>query len=156
MYGDRGQSVKELEQLERRVELLHKEQVEKEEMLILAMEGNEELDKALHKAQARYQELRAQLLALQKEGNAEINSLKEEIKNLQQQWQKLRAQIDNNLFHEYQQLRKRFHGRPLARVENDICTGCRVQVYTFLKQKLKEANARVYCENCGRLLIAAL
>jgi len=157
LYGDHGQSVKELEQLGRKVELLDKERAEKEEMLIMAMEGKEELDKALDKAKSNYQELQAKLLVLQKEGNAEIKILKAEIQSLQEQCQEIRAQIEKTLLTEFQQLRKKFHdGRPIARVENDICTGCRVQVYMTLKYKLREGSARVYCESCGRLLIPSL
>lgn len=153
LYEDSGQGVKELEQLEKRSESLSQERTKKEETLLAAMEGLDELEKASAEAKDSYHSIHETLLALHKSGNKEIKQLKTEMKKLERKANKLRKQIAEPLLQEYQEQRQRFHGRPLAIVENDVCTGCHVILFSVIKSKLNQPDCKVYCENCARLLV---
>lgn len=153
LFSSSSKSSKELEQLEKRSDALGREYLEKEEMLLLAMEGKDNLAQTLQKSEGDYRLLRKELRQLQKTGNAEIQQLKNKISDLQGQRKQLQQQVSESLLGEYQQQRARYHGKPLAHVENDCCSGCRVIVFTMIKSKLKQPGNKVYCENCGRLLV---
>ena len=150
LFSDSGQTSKELEQLGRRSHALDCERREKEDMLLLAMEGQENLTQTVQQAEEHYRALRAKLRQLQKAGNAEIQSIKNRVNDLELQREQLQKQISEALLGEYRRQRPRYKGKPLAHLENDCCSGCRVIVFTGLKSRLKQPDSKVYAENCGR------
>ena len=153
LYGSSVQSAKELEQLgKKEVELLREKQ-RQEENLLLAMQVTEDLQNALEKSKGEYASISKDVRSLQKTGNDEINVIKEEIRFFREERELLLQQIDPALLAEYQEKRKEFIGRPLAKLEGDICSGCRVSVSSNTKSILFRPNAKVCCENCGRMLI---
>ncbi|HZK25652.1 MAG TPA: hypothetical protein VFC74_09770 [Oscillospiraceae bacterium] len=153
LFSNSNQSSKGLEQLERRSDALGKERLEKEEMLLLAMEGKDNLAQTLQKSKDDYRSRRKKLRQLQKTGNAEIQELKNKINDLQEQRKQLQEQISESLLKDYRQQRPRYNGKPLAHLENDCCSGCRVMVFKTLKSNLNQPNSKVFCENCGRRLV---
>ena len=155
LYSDAVQNAKELEQLERKVEALHREQQNQEEIMLTAMEGTEELEKALTSAKDNYVMINKKLRLKQKTGNEEISRLKEEIRFLREQRELLLQQVSKPLLDEYREMRTKYNGRPLATVENDICCGCRVGVSSSIKAMLLRPDSKAICENCGRILVPA-
>lgn len=153
LYGNAAQSAKELEQLERKAEALNRDRLAQEEAILLAMENTEALEKAYSDAKAERHTLQSHVREKQKTGNEEINRLKEEILELRRRRDLITQQVTPALLDEYRELRKRFHGRPVALVENDICRGCRVSVSSVVKAKLYDSACKTYCDNCGRLLV---
>jgi predicted nucleic acid-binding Zn-ribbon protein len=153
LYGSSVQSAKELEQLgKKEVELLREKQ-RQEENLLLAMQLAEDLQNALDKSKGEYTSISKDVRALQKTGNDEINIIKEEIRFFREERELLLQQIDPALLAEYRVKRKEFLGRPLAKLEGDICSGCRVSVSSNTKSILFRPNVKVCCENCDRILI---
>ncbi|EEG78742.1 zinc ribbon domain-containing protein [Dethiobacter alkaliphilus] len=147
------QSAKELEQLERKAATLQQEKEEHEETVIAAMEGTEELEKALEKSKVEYTDISKELRVLQKSGNQKINELKKEILANREKRDQLASQISEPLLNEYRAKRKEFNGRPLARVERELCGGCRVSVSSTVQSSLHIPDCKVSCENCGRILV---
>jgi uncharacterized protein len=153
LYSATGQSARELEQLERKEQTLRAERNKQEEDLLLAMQGTEDLEAALARASAENSELQKQLREKQKAGNEEINRLKEEIRACREERDQLLSKIAVSLVEEYREIRKRFAGRPIAVLEGEICGGCRVSVSSRIRAKLHDPAAKIYCENCGRILV---
>lgn len=148
-------NAKELEQLERKAITLQREKEKQEETVITAMEGTEELEKALERAKKEYTVINKKLRALQATGNEEINELKQEILDYREKRDHLLSKISETLLFEYKEKRKQFNGRPLALVEGEICGGCRVSVSSNIKAKLNIPGCKIICENCDRILIPA-
>lgn len=153
LYGDLVQSAKELEKLAQRGTTLRGERQKQEDQLLTAMEGAEELAETVAIAKAELSRMQKKLLEKQKSGNEEIDRLKVEILAYREQLQLLAQQVATPLLEEYKEQRQKFQGRPLAQVEKDICCGCRVSVSTMVKAQLYHPNCKVYCENCGRMLV---
>ncbi len=153
LYGDSEQSAKELEKLERHAAALKSQQQKQEEQLLLSMEAAEELKKAVEVAKSGFSNVQQKLLEKQKSGNEEINRLKAESLLYREQRDLLSKQLTEQLLKEYQTLRQKFQGRPLAKVEKDICLGCRVSVSSMVKAKLYHPDCKINCENCGRILV---
>lgn len=153
LYSASGQSAKELEQLERKAAALIAERQKQEEQMLLAMQGTEDLEAALEKAREDNLVIQKQLRQKQKSGNEEINILKEEIRQLREEREQILQQVSKPLADEYRSMRKQYSGRPLARLENDICSGCRVSVSSKICSQLNNPNSKINCDNCGRLLV---
>ncbi|NLM46068.1 MAG: hypothetical protein GX200_04625 [Firmicutes bacterium] len=153
LYGGSGHKAKELASLEKKAGKLGREKAELEEKLLSAMETKEALEQALPEAWEKYKKLHAELLALHKSGNEKIHELKSRLAGLQAEREALTAQISENLLAEYKKRRAQYQGKPLARIENDICSGCRVVISFTVKRSLQQFPGNTYCENCGRLLV---
>ncbi|MBS3885726.1 MAG: hypothetical protein KGZ41_02505 [Dethiobacter sp.] len=153
LYGDAEQSAKELEKLEQRAAALKIQQQKQEEELLMAMEGAEELTKAVAVAKSKFNDAHQKLREKQKSGNEEISRLKEEILHYKEQRQLLSMQVAKPLLEEYDAQRQKFLGRPLAEVDKDICQGCRVSVSSMVKAKLYHPDCKINCDNCGRILL---
>ncbi len=59
-----------------------------------------------------------------------------------------------NLLPMYESLRKTKGGRAVARVERNLCAGCRLSLPTGDVQKARASLGTVLCSSCGRILYA--
>ncbi len=59
-----------------------------------------------------------------------------------------------NLIPMYESLRKTKGGRAVARVERNLCAGCRLSLPTGDVQKARTSLGTVLCSSCGRILYA--
>lgn len=99
----------------------------------------------LARASREYEELKVMLDTLVQEQKPQ----KEEI---EKKAQELAKQVDPELLQRYQVIKKGV-SKPIAQVVDNRCTGCNMELSVALLRKLKENDAPVECENCGRLLI---
>lgn len=153
LYNGTITQSKELEQLERKLSMLLKEKRLREEEWLAAMETGEELQNSVHEAKDKWDKLRRQIIIMQKTGNEDIMSRKQEIVDIRQRRAQLIARVDTILADHYETKRQTFHGRPLAAMEQDICGGCRISVSSNTKALLARPDAVITCENCGRILV---
>lgn len=149
---DSKKTAREVQQLEKKANILRQNLLQQEEKLIASLEETEKLAKALEEARRKYQRLRHDLQLLQQKGNKEIRQLKARIKKLQAEKLQLEEGISTELKAEYRRLCPLFQNRPLALVKNGICSGCYVAIPASVTGRLL-TQKRVYCENCGRLLV---
>ncbi len=153
LYSGAVKNSKELEQLQSKGKALLREKDKTEENMLLVMETSDELEQSLSKTKQDYSNNTRKLKELQQRGNQEIRELKEKILSCQQSRDQLMQQISSPLLDNYKELRVRYHGRPLARVEAGACGGCRVSISSNLQNILCNPKAVVSCENCGRILV---
>ncbi len=153
LYSGTVKSAKELEQMENKNKALLREKSKTEEDLLLAMEAVEELEKTLAEARGNLEINSHRLSDMQRQGNREIKNYKDRIAELQAEIDGLRSRVSPSLLAEYDAMRTRFHGRPVARLEGENCSGCRVSISSNLRNRLCNPSALVHCENCGRLLV---
>jgi len=66
---------------------------------------------------------------------------------------KLRAGIDPALLKRYNAIRANL-AQPMATVENNQCSGCRMSLPTAIVKKVSTGEGIIECENCGRILYA--
>ncbi|NLP36689.1 MAG: hypothetical protein GX357_03455 [Firmicutes bacterium] len=151
LFGN-NKAAREVQQLEKKAKILRQNRMQQEEDLISSMEMAEELEKALEQARQKYKRLRSDLQVVQKQGNTEIRQIKVKIKKLQSEIQQLERVISKELKTEYQKIRPKFKGEPLAEVKNGICSGCYVAIPVSINSRLL-TQQKIYCENCGRLLV---
>lgn len=153
LYSGTIQSAKELGQMEQKNKALLQEKNKIEDDLLLALEAMEALEKTLLTNRESLDDKTRRLRDLQREGGREIKSFKGRIIALKTEKEELRCQISPSLLGDYDFMRPRYHGRPLACLEGEKCGGCRISVSSNLRSRLCNPAAVINCENCGRLLV---
>ena len=97
-------------------------------------------------------EVRARWEVQQVELNKRIRGLRSEQGEFEQQRELLAARFDPATLQRYETLRKSKGGRAVAKVERDLCQGCRMSLPTQLRQRVKSGRQAVNCSSCGRML----
>lgn len=152
LYEGTVQNARELEMLQAKERALQREKDAAEEKALAAMEKAEELEKHFKQSNLLCRQYGRKLGELQQAANREIKELKEQVQNMRECIGQLQQRVDRQLLEKYSAMKPRFHGRPVAIVQDDTCSGCRVTISSNLKNKLHNPAILNYCENCGRLL----
>jgi predicted nucleic acid-binding Zn-ribbon protein len=153
LYGGEVGNIKELEQMEKKLNFLVKEQQALEEETLALMEAVEELERLLQGMHSRGAAQAQELLEKERQLEEQLAGLSETKERLQAERAALAGRIEPRWLERYNIMAQRHHGRGLARVVNDICEGCRVFISSAQRGFLYNPQALVYCESCGRLLI---
>src|SRR5690606_19982564 len=97
-----------------------------EEEVLERIERVEALEAKLADANASRDALQKRLRQAQAELDAAREAWASEQLRLQGERTALRGGVDGRLLKEYDAMYERFGGRPVAKVENRVCTGCHV------------------------------
>lgn len=116
---------------------------------------------ALDAAQAEHRAAEADLAALeastageQAELSATIAQLTGEIAELEGVRQEQAEYIDNELRARYDHIRRVHQGRGVAKLDRNLCLGCRISLPVSMVNKARAGAAVVQCPNCERILYA--
>lgn len=153
LYSGEVKNIKELEQMEIKLRQVKQKRDELEEEILGMMEAIEEQERRAADLAEQQKEAVAELQRRRQRLDEELARLEGEMEKLQEQRRELAAQIEPQLLDRYDELSRRFQGRGLARVVNDICQGCSVFISSAQRGRLYDPRALVYCESCGRLLV---
>ena len=88
----------------------------------------------------------------QMELNKKATELRAEQTEYERQRELLAGRFDPATLQRYETLRKSKGGRAVAKVERDLCQGCRMSLPTQLRQRVKSGRQTVNCSSCGRML----
>ena len=107
-------------------------------------EALEEMRVKLARANKEYEEAKAAVAQITSTHKDEIDSAKKEA-------EQLKKKVDPALIERYDQIKKS-QPFPVANVIEERCGGCNMGLPAVTLGKLKEGDAVVECENCGRML----
>jgi len=85
---------------------------------------------------------------------ARIETLSAEIAVYEREREAEAAGIDPQMLASYDRLRVAHQGRALARLERNLCTGCRISLPTNLVNRARAGTTLTQCPNCERILVA--
>ncbi|MBI2723846.1 MAG: hypothetical protein HYX50_02175 [Chloroflexi bacterium] len=91
--------------------------------------------------------------AEQAELQAKITSLDGEITDFEEQRTEQAEYIEPELLKQYDRLRKAHQGRAMARLDRNLCMGCRISLPSNMVNKARAGTALVQCPNCERILL---
>ena len=118
-----------------------------------------ELSIQVEETRSRYVTLNQQLTETrsrwemqQAELNRKVSDLRKEQREFEKQRELLASRFDPATLQRYETLRKSKGGRAVAKVERDLCQGCRMSLPTQLRQRVKSGRQTVNCSSCGRML----
>ncbi len=151
LYDGRHNNPKELRNIEQQLALAEKELSGCEDTTLELSQEHEELTVMLEqlrfelkKEKDQYQEHVKEYEQWKEEINAEILRLKEKAEQLM-------SEVDPELVTIYKKKAKWLGDTVVARVENNTCGGCRIDISPVVIKAIK-SKKQVTCENCGRLL----
>ncbi len=153
MYDGTVTSIKELEQMQRKMELLAEDKQKTEDDILLYMESVEEQESLLEHEKTELEKCKQELQKKEKVLEEDLDRFKHDLENLKESRAGLIEKIEAKYINKYNMLAEKHQGEALAKVDNDICGGCRVFISSALRGHLYNPGAMVYCENCGRLLV---
>ena len=123
-----------------------------EEGLLTLMVGIEEAEKTLNKGQKILGALEAQSDRQTAELAEQESSLVSQLKVLTPERDNNANQIDSKLVYRYETLRKSKNGQAIAKVEREMCQGCRIKLTTSELQRIQMATDLIQCDSCHRIL----
>ncbi len=153
MYDGTVTSVKELEQMQRKMELLAEEKQGTEDEILTLMESIEEQEALLDNCERERERVRQDLQEKEAVFEEDLYRLKGELAILEENRERALEKIEKKYIARYNLLAEKYQGQALAEVADELCGGCRVFISSALRGHLYNPDAMVYCENCGRLLI---
>ena len=153
LYGGEVSNLRELKSMEQRLVSLESEQENLEEKVFKLMEETEEDQKKLGELK---EETGRQEQAVQDEDGRlqqELATLNLQLEELQEKRTKIMPLIESKYLDLYRTQCRRYGGKGISRVINDICEGCRMYISSAQRGLLYNPSSIVYCENCGRLMV---
>jgi len=152
LYGGRVTNPKELEGLEKDLQMHKRNRSDMDDRLLALMDSVEQAlrdveEKAL--TLRKIEETRASdvsHLAQEKE------ALAKRLVELDAHREQARAALDADALRQYDHLRRAKAGRAVAQVKNDSCNMCGVTVPSGLIHRVRAGDEIILCPSCGRIL----
>lgn len=153
MYNGTVTNVKELEQMHRRLDQLLLEKEKTEDEILVIMESLEEQDDQLSRLKDDLTKAEKELTENEKRLKVDLAEMNKELERLKEDRVGRADRVEKKYMDKYLMLAEKNHGQAVARVNEDLCGGCRVFISSGMRGHLYNPDAMVYCENCGRLLV---
>ena len=83
---------------------------------------------------------------------SQVNTLNQELSELERQHQEHARQMDAKLLARYSKLKTARKGFAVAQVRNGTCSGCRLQIPPQLVAEVKRGDELLNCSYCHRIL----
>lgn len=153
LYGGSVASPKELRGLEAEVRSLKRKKDALETEELEEMERLDELKANLDGSSASRDRLRARIEEKRKALEGELDAVRSEIETLEREKEELRSQIGGELLELYDRLLASKNRLAVAKVEDGVCRGCRVELPGKDYDRFLKSQGPFLCTNCGRILV---
>jgi predicted nucleic acid-binding Zn-ribbon protein len=154
LYSGTIKNPKELADLQADVDSIKRHLATVEDQDLEALGAVETAENERRAAEAEATALEAAWAEEQSELNERIARLTVEIAQYEQERQELTPNIDPALLKTYDHTRRTHQGKGMARLDRNLCMGCRISLPTNVVNRARAGNALVQCPNCERILYA--
>ncbi len=152
LYGGRISNPKELDGLEKDVQMHKRRRNEMDDTLLAMMETIEAATRQAARATTALENLEATRALEVAQLEREHGSINRRMEELNREREQARALLDAATLRQYDQLRRTKGGRAVAQARNDSCGVCGVTVPTGLLNRVHGGDEIVLCTSCGRML----
>lgn len=154
LYSGAIKNPKELADLQHDIDQ-HKRQLSAlEDQDIEALSAVEAADGELRAAKATLEALEAAWREEQAELGERIERLTAEVEEYQIERRALASELEPDLLRTYDHVRRAHQGRGVARLDRNLCLGCRISLPVSTVNRARAGSALVQCPNCERILCA--
>lgn len=123
-----------------------------EERILEMMISEDEFKKSTVLIQQAVKAAEGAVLVDQAKIRRDVSALETKVAELQAQWQAAAQSVQAEYLDRYMRLRDAKGGLAMAKIENDICQGCRLSIRPQASIELQKYRALLYCDNCARIL----
>jgi predicted nucleic acid-binding Zn-ribbon protein len=153
LYSGRVGNPKELANLQHEIEALKAKRSELEDGAIEVMEQGEEARAGIDTLKDELKTLEAEWQTQQEKLKVDKEHLEAELVSLKQKREAVLSQVDSGAVDFYLGLKKQ-KGTAVARVEQGVCRGCRISLSNAEIQRARGSDL-IQCSSCGRILFLA-
>ena len=153
LYGGQVKNPKELADLQNDAASLRRRRAALDDTLLEAMVALEDAEQAEQQAYSKLAALEKRWEADQRTLTDERRQLEVEIATLTEQRDQITTGISPDHLEPYQKLRHEHAGLAVARVENDGCSACGVEISDRQLAKARLSEDLSFCSNCERILV---
>ena len=152
LYGGRVSNPKELDGLEKDVQMHKRRRSEMDDTLLASMETIEQATRNASDETAALGKIEAARTAEVTLLEREQDSINRRMEELGMERVQARALLDADALRQYDHLRTTKGGRAVAQAKNDSCGVCGVTIPTGLLNRVHSGDELVLCTSCGRIL----
>lgn len=154
LYSGKIKNPKELGDLQLDIDQ-HKRQLSAiEDQDIEALSAVEAAEQEMRAAAAHLETLGAAWREERAELTERIERLTAEVAEYEAERAEQAADVERNLLSVYEHVRRAHQGKGVARLDRNLCLGCRISLPTSTVNKARAGSALVQCPNCERILCA--
>lgn len=153
LYSGTVGNPRQLSDLHKEVEMLGREIRKLEDRILGLMETLESQRSEIATRETRQQELKEELESVRSGYEETSARLRSEIEGMESERNEFASRVGTQLLKRYEQIRARMGNLALVRVTGTTCPGCRIALPAETLKHMKAGNARLTCENCGRMVI---
>jgi predicted nucleic acid-binding Zn-ribbon protein len=154
LYSGSIKNPKELKDLQADIDQLKRHLSGIEDRDLEALTNVERAENELHAAEAELAALDAAWRQEQAELNERIGRLTLEIVEHEEIRRERAERVAAELLRTYDRLRVAHQGRGVAKLDRNLCMGCRISLPVNLVNRARAGSALAQCPNCERILIA--
>jgi predicted nucleic acid-binding Zn-ribbon protein len=153
LYSGQVKNPKELADLQNDVASLRRRRVALDDVLLEAMVALEEAERAERQKEDEREALLGRWQVDQRTLTDERRQLEATIAALTEQRDQKKATISPTHLEPYQRLRREYAGLAVARVEDEGCNACGVQISDRQLARARLSEELSFCSNCERILV---
>ena len=147
---------KEYKALNSEINHLEKKNSGIDDNLIGLMEAESELKERLEEEKKSQKKASDELKANEEKLEKEIQEVQKDIEDLKGKRNVLAVELPRDLIRSYAALIKNKNRKAVAFNDNNACSGCGYTIRPQVAIDIKEGESVIYCESCGRILVAHL
>ncbi len=151
-YGGTISDSKKLENLEKKIDELKRNQERLENQLLEGYDEQDALESELEEQKSKIESLSEELKETVQNYEQTSENLNRRIEEAEQKRAEIVEQLDEKYLKEYERLREKMGGLAVAELKDGVCSGCNITASTFIERKLRDGRDLVKCENCLRIL----
>lgn len=125
-----------------------------EERILEMMVSEDEMHASQDRLAEDLKRQRSRVEEVQQEHRREIAKIESEIAGFRSRWEQIAKELPSALLERYERLRDAKGGMAVSKIENGICTGCRLTIRPQAEIELKKYRSLLVCDNCARILYA--
>ncbi len=152
LYSGSIKNPKELADLQADIDQLKRQLAAVEDRELEAIAAVEAAEAELRSARAELDALEAAWREEQAEMKERIARVSLEVVDYDEKRHERAADIDADMLKRYDRIRFTHQGRGVAKLDRNLCTGCRISLPVNMVNKARTGNALVQCPNCERIL----
>jgi predicted nucleic acid-binding Zn-ribbon protein len=154
LYGGTIKNPKELADLQADIDQLKRHLSSLEDRDLEALSAVEAAQTAHKSAEDEHAAIEQAWGAEQAELRERIERVAGEIASYDAQRDEVRAGIEKDLLARYEHIRRAHQGRGMAKLDRNLCLGCRISLPVSTVNKARQGSTIVQCPNCERILYA--
>jgi predicted nucleic acid-binding Zn-ribbon protein len=154
LYGGSIRNPRELSDLQADIAQLKTHLSAVEDRALEALSATESAETALREASGELDAMEAAWRDEQAELTERVDRLSAEISVYERQRKDQAAEIEGSLVKTYDHVRRAHQGRGMARLDRNLCLGCRISLPVSIVNRARAGAVLVQCPNCERILFA--